>query len=105
MKTRVLVIPMAVYMMLMLVTYCWSGDDATGDVTLKVVRSALQNRQYKEAVRLVDTLTTEPEEDYDFMMYLKGLALFHDKGYNNAIAACDKVIADTASACSQNAQN
>ena len=116
MKTYTLATCMTVFVavctILVFGTHCCSEDDVavsaaagrTGDVkadvALKDVRSALQNKQYGEAVELIDTLMSvaDTDKDRDFMMYLKGLALFYDGEYDRAIGACDRVIEDETSA-------
>ena len=89
-------------MVLVLGGYCWSEDQAFGkslskkeeNVALKDVRSALQNREYGDAVELAESLMAESDEDHDFLVYLKSLALFYNKDYEKAIKACDTVIND-----------
>jgi len=86
-------------MILVLGTHCWAeaGTDATvepaaGSFTVKDVRAALQNRQFEEAVRLVDSLLVASEEERDYLIYLKGLSLFYSKNFSDAVECCAEVI-------------
>ena len=59
---------------------CWAEAAEVRDV-----RAALQNRQFEAAVELVDSLLAASQEDRDFLFYLKGLSLFYNKNFSDAI--------------------
>ena len=56
------------------------------------IQSALQSKRFNDAVHLIDTSLTASEIQPDYLLYLKGLALFHNGDYRNAIGTCGQVI-------------
>ena len=56
------------------------------------IQSALQSKRFNDAVHLIDTALTTSENQHDYLLYLKGLALFHNGDYRNAIGTCSQVI-------------
>lgn len=87
-KMKILILFLSVILALGLYQLAKSGDDPT----VKDVRMALQNKQFGEAVRLVDSALATAKEERDFLLYLKGLALFYDKDFSGAIELCNQVI-------------
>jgi uncharacterized protein YfaS (alpha-2-macroglobulin family)/TolA-binding protein len=68
----------------------------TAQVTEKDVRSAMQNKQFSEAVKFLDSLLTTEKTNREYYLYLKGLSLFYDKKYSEAIKVCDEITAKQA---------
>ena len=56
------------------------------------VRSALQSKQFTDAVAQIDAALAKGDEGRDYLLYLKGLALFYNEDYTNAIQACDQLL-------------
>ena len=77
-------------MILLLGTYYWA--EAEDGASVKDIRAALQNKQFEEAFALIDSVLTTAEEGRDFLIYLKGLSLFHNKNFSDAIGYCDEII-------------
>jgi hypothetical protein len=60
--------------------------------SVKEIQSALQNRQFEEAVKMIDSLLKTADKDGDFLTYLKALSLFYVKDFPNSVESCNKVI-------------
>ena len=56
------------------------------------VQSALQSKQFTDAVAQIDGALARGDEGRDYLLYLKGLALFYNEDYTNAIQACDQLL-------------
>ena len=56
------------------------------------VQSALQSKQFTDAVAQIDVALARGDEGRDYLLYLKGLALFYNEDYTNAIQACDQLL-------------
>ena len=52
-------------------TICQAEEYAIRDL-----RSAIQNKQFKEAADLADSLLKNTQENHDYITYIKALALF-----------------------------
>jgi len=61
---------------------------------LKDVRSAMQNKQFSEAVKLLDSMLPTIKSDRDYLLYLKALSLYYDKNYTDSIKSCDEIITE-----------
>ena len=61
-------------------------------ISEKDVRSAIQNKQFSDAIKLLDSLLATEKDNIDYYLYLKGLCLFYDSKYAEAIKICDDVI-------------
>ena len=57
------------------------------------VQSALQARQFAEAVKQIDAALLTADEGRDYLLYLKGRALFYHKDFTAAVQACDRLLA------------
>ncbi len=68
------------------------STETFSQVSEKDVRSAIQNKQFSEAVKLIDTLLKTEKDNPDYYLYLKGLCLFYDNKYPEAIKICDEII-------------
>ena len=86
---------MKTFVLIALATLVFAHDSASQNDTdaaeLDPIQSALQSRQFNDAVPLIDTALTTAENQRDYLLYLKGLALFYNEDYGNAIAACDQL--------------
>ena len=88
MKKIALLLPV----ILLLLTYQYTNAEELAN--LRDIRAALQSKQFREAVKLIDSTMSSVTGDKDFLLYLKGLALFYNKNYSEAISPCDQVIKD-----------
>ncbi|MFC1715758.1 tetratricopeptide repeat protein [Candidatus Poribacteria bacterium] len=75
---------------LVLGTLCWTTSKA--DIGIGDVRTAIQDRQFSDAVKLIDLLLADSEEESDLLMYLRSLSLFYGGDFPNAIMSCDNLI-------------
>ena len=55
------------------------------------IQIALQSKQFGDAVHLIDTALGTAENQRDYLLYLKGLALFYNGDYRNAIGVCEQL--------------
>ncbi len=71
-----------------------STQSTTDHSALEPIQSALQSKRFKDAVHLIDTALTTAENQRDYLLYLKGLALFYNGDYRGAIETCVQFIQD-----------
>jgi len=81
----------AMIMLFGLGSYCLAQ---TAELTDKDVRSAIQNKQFGEAVKMIDSMLPKYKGDVDYMLYLKALSLYYNKDYADAIKPCDEIIVE-----------
>ena len=83
------------FVLIALATLVFAHDSASQNDTEAVahdpIQFALQSRQFSDAVLLINTALTTAENQGEYLLYLKGLALFYNEDYTNAIAACDQL--------------
>ncbi len=83
------------FVLIALATLVFAHDSAPQNDTEAVahdpIQFALQSRQFSDAVLLINTALTTAENQGEYLLYLKGLALFYNEDYTNAIAACDQL--------------
>ena len=83
------------FVLVALATLVFTHDSApqndTDPAVLDPIQFALQSRQFNDAVLLIDSALTTAANQRDYLLYLKGLALFYIEDYRNAIAACDQL--------------
>jgi hypothetical protein len=72
----------------------YSIAETNADITVKDVRAAMQNKQFSEAVKLVDSMLSGVKSDRDYLIYLKALSLYYDKKYADATKSCDEIIVE-----------
>lgn len=65
---------------------------ADTESAIRKIQSAIHNRQFKEAVELIDSQLSTSKEEQDFLLYLKGLSLFYNDSFAEAINCCDEVV-------------
>ena len=68
------------------------AQDSTDQPLYNRVQSALQSKQFTDAVAQIDVALARGDEGHDYLLYLKGLALFYNEDYTNAIQACDQLL-------------
>ncbi|MCH8296382.1 tetratricopeptide repeat protein, partial [Candidatus Poribacteria bacterium] len=56
------------------------------------IKSALQAKQFTDAVKQIDDALVTADDERDVLLYLKGLALFYAEDFTNAIQACDRLL-------------
>ena len=71
---------------------CWVASYGEGENELASIRAALQDKQYEQAVKLIDAAIAKEDGQQDFLLYLRGLAFFYGKDFPNAIQCCDKIL-------------
>ena len=69
-----------------------STQSTTDHSALEPIQSALQSKRFKDAVHLIETALTTAENQRDYLLYLKGLALFFNGDYRGAIETCVQFI-------------
>lgn len=69
-----------------------STQSTTDHAALEPIQSALQSKSFKDAVLLIDTALTTAENQRDYLLYLKGLALFYNGDFRGAIETCVQFI-------------
>ena len=69
-----------------------ASENATDPIAHEPIQSALQSMRFKDAVQLIDTALTTAENQRDYLLYLKGLALFYSGDYRDAIGTCDELM-------------
>jgi len=62
--------------------------------TEKDARAAIQNKQFSEAVKLLDSLLPRAKDNRDYLLYLKALSLYYDKKYTDSSKSCDEIITE-----------
>ena len=86
---------MKTFVLIALATLVFAHDSASQNDTEAVahdpIQFALQSRQFNDAVLLINTALTTAENQGEYLLYLKGLALFYNEDYTNAIVACDQL--------------
>jgi uncharacterized protein YfaS (alpha-2-macroglobulin family)/TolA-binding protein len=70
------------------------GLAQTKEPTDKDVRSAIQNKQFAEAAKMIDLMLPKYKGERDYLLYLKALSLFYNKDYASAIKPCDEIIVE-----------
>ena len=82
------------FVLIALATLVFAHDNASQNHTDAAapdpIQFALQSRQFNDAVLLIDSALTTAANQRDYLLYLRGLALFYNEDYTNAIAACDQ---------------
>ena len=68
------------------------AQDSTDQPLYNRVQFALQSKQFTDAVAQIDVALATGDEQRDYLLYLKGLALFYNEDYTNAIQACDQLL-------------
>ena len=68
------------------------AQDSTDQSLYNRVQSALQSKQFTDAAAQIDVALARGDEGRDYLLYLKGLALFYNEDYTNAIQACDQLL-------------
>ena len=68
------------------------AQDSTDQPLYNRVQAALQSKQFTEAIAQIDVALARGDEGRDYLLYLKGLALFYNEDYTNAIQACDQIL-------------
>jgi len=56
------------------------------------IKRTIQDKQFENAVKLIDSQLESSEKQQDFLLYLKGLSLFYNDNFPDAINSCDKII-------------
>ena len=75
----------------LVIAYVSVAQDST-DQSLNRIQFALQSKQFTDAVAQIDVALARGDEGRDYLLYLKGLALFYNEDYTNAIQACDQLL-------------
>lgn len=68
------------------------SKNTTGDALNESIQIALQSKRFADAVQLIDTELTTAKRQRDYLLYLKGLALFNNGDYRNAIGTCGQLM-------------
>ena len=68
------------------------AQGSTGQPLYNRVQFALQSKQFTDAVAQIEVALATEDERRDYLLYLKGLALFYNEDYTNAIQACDQLL-------------
>ena len=68
------------------------AQDSTDQPLYNRVQFALQSKQFTDAIAQIDVALTTGDDQGDYLLYLKGLALFYNEDYTNAIQACDQLL-------------
>ena len=77
---------------LLVIAHVSVAQDSTDQPLYNRVQFALQSKQFTEAVEQIDVALATGDEQRDYLLYLKGLALFYNEDYTNAIQACDQLL-------------
>ena len=78
----------ALSMISVLSIQCWA---AVND-ELAPIRVAFFDRQYANAINQLDALSAKSDEQQDYLLYLKGLAQFYEKDFENALQTCEQFL-------------
>ncbi len=76
----------------LIVTHVSVAQDSTDQLLYNRVQLALQSKQFTDAVAQIDVALARGDEQRDYLLYLKGLALFYNEDYTKAIQACDQLL-------------
>ncbi len=76
----------------LIVTHVSVAQDSTDQLLYNRVQLALQSKQFTDAVAQIDAVLARGDEGRDYLLYLKGLALFYNEDYTKAIQACDQLL-------------
>ena len=77
---------------LLVIAHVSIAQDSTDQPIHNRVQFALQSKQFTDAVAQIDIALATRDEGRDYLLYLKGLALFYNEDYTNAIQACDQLL-------------
>ena len=77
---------------LLVIAHVSIAQDPTDQHLYNRVQSALQSKQFTDAVAQIDVALAAGDERRDYLLYLKGLALFYNEDYTSAIQACDQLL-------------
>ncbi len=78
---------------LLVIPHISIAQDFTDQPLYHPVQFALQSKQFTDAIAQIDAALAKEDEGRDYLLYLKGLALFYNEDYTNAIQACDQLLA------------
>ena len=84
-------------LVLLIFTYALYAQDSTNSTTtdtetLNQISAALQAKQFESAIKQIDVALDTAENQRDFLLYLKGLALFYNNQLTDAIQVCDQLL-------------
>ena len=77
---------------LLVIAHVSAAQDSTDQPLYNRAQFALQSKQFTDAVAQIDVALAMGDEQRDYLLYLKGLALFYNEDYTNAIQACDQLL-------------
>ena len=77
---------------LLVIAHVSVAQDSTDQLLYNRVQFALQSKQFTDAVAQIDIALATGDEGRDYLLYLKGLALFYNEDYTNATQACDQLL-------------
>ena len=77
---------------LLVIAHVSVARDSTDQSLYNRVQFALQSKQFTDAIAQIDIALSTEDEGRDYLLYLKGLALFYNEDYTNAIQACDQLL-------------
>lgn len=77
---------------LLVIAHVSIAQNSTDQALHHRVQFALQSKQFTNAVAQIDVALARGDEGRDYLLYLKGLALFYNEDYTNAIQACDQLL-------------
>ena len=77
---------------LLVIAHVSIAQDSTDQPLYNRVQSALQSKQFTDAAAQINVALARGDEGSDYLLYLKGLALFYNEDYTNAIQACDQLL-------------
>ena len=60
--------------------------------SLSQIRTALQAKRFEAAIKQIDSALDTAGNQRDFLLYLKGLALFYNNQFTDAIQVCDQLL-------------
>ena len=69
-----------------------TSQSTTDHAVHEPIQFALQSKRFKDAVQLIDSALTTAENQRDYLLYLKGLALFYNGDFKEAIGTCGQLI-------------
>ena len=86
-----------VSLVLLVFTYPLYAQNSTDNTTpetepLNQIRTALQAKQFEAAIKQIDGALDTAGNQRDFLLYLKGLALFYNNQFTDAIQVCDQLL-------------
>ena len=59
---------------------------------LDVIQTSLQSKQFDQAINQIDNLLKTANQKIDFLIYLKALASFHTREFQQSIDACQQLL-------------